>query len=106
MSTLAKIHFDYGIKFDIENQKKVKELAFESNFTLDDNPISIWNPFIMLIEDAAQFGKFSVEKILPNRILDSITLIKQKNEGLLNEKCNVHVGGLGTLAIDTVEAQV
>ena len=108
MSTLAKISFDYQTKLTPEQQREIKEMAFEAPFTPSDKDDNIWSPVIMLIEDAAKFGQFKVEQILPDRIKHKLTAstigdFEQRNTTVINEKCNVSVGGLGLLIIDSVK---
>lgn len=104
MSTLAKIKFSYDVTLSVEQQNRLKELAFVADFSISENHEYRWSTISMLIEDAMMFGKFEVIQILQYHILDKISSFQQREMSNLNQKCNVMVNGLGTLAIDEVKA--
>lgn len=102
MSTLAKIAFGWTAKFTLTEQLKLKSLAFDAPFEPTDSDKELYSEIIMLVEDAASFGKeFTVKQVLPAGIVDRL-FHGQRETTIVNEKCHVAVAGLGLLTVDTV----
>lgn len=92
MSTLAKIQFDYNLQLTPSQQQEIKELAFDAPFTPSvDKDSNIWSSVIMLVEDAAKFGKFNVEQVLSDKIKHALTAssiadFEQRHTTIVNER--------------------
>ena len=108
MATLAKIHFEYGTMFSPEQQKELHALCFNPDFIPADVEKKMWGNHIMFVEDAVRFGKFTVHEVFPEHMVKRMTVssiadFEQRNTTVINERCNVSVGGLGLLLIDEVK---
>jgi len=101
MKTIARVKFDYSIKFTKEMKVELNKVIFGDRVNESDLGENLWSTFTMLIEDAVKFGHFTVLELLPERMREQ--MIEQRHETVINEKCNVVVPSLGLLVIDTVK---
>lgn len=104
---LCEIEFEYGRKFIPEEQELLSSLVLteKPKFKEDGRLEYSGLGHILLAEDAARFGRFTVRRIV-NNANTKCEAFGQRNTTIVNENCKVAVAGLGLLSVNQVEVRL